>query len=50
LSGSDGRFTSRALFPSDMEQRVEFYELRVAARHRENAEPHAVGTLEHDLT
>jgi len=46
LSSSDGRFTSRALFPFDHERRVEFYELRLAPDHRENAEPHAPGTKE----
>jgi len=46
LSSSDGRFTSRALFPFDHERRVEFYELRLAPNHRENAEPHAPGTKE----
>ncbi len=46
LSSSDGKFTSRALFPFDGERRVEFYELRLAANHRENAEAHAPGTRE----
>lgn len=46
LSSSDGQFTSRALFPFDSERRVEFYELRLAPHHRENAEPHAPGTRE----
>jgi mannose-6-phosphate isomerase-like protein (cupin superfamily) len=46
LSSSDGRFTSRALFPFDHERRVEFYELRLAPNHRETAEPHAPGTKE----
>jgi len=46
LSSSDGRFTSRALFPFDSERRVEFYELRVAPNHRESAEAHAPGTKE----
>lgn len=46
LSSSDGRFTSRALFPFDSERRVEFYELRLAANHRENADAHAPGTRE----
>jgi len=46
LSSSDGRFTSRALFPFDSERRVEFYELRLAANHREDAEAHAPGTRE----
>jgi transcriptional regulator with XRE-family HTH domain len=46
LSSSDGQFTSRALFPFDSERHVEFYELRLAAHHRENAEAHAPGTRE----
>lgn len=46
LSSSDGRFTSRALFPFEIERRVEFYELRLAPNHRENAEAHAPGTKE----
>lgn len=46
LSSSDGRFTSRALFPYDSERRVEFYELRLAPNHTEHAEPHAPGTVE----
>lgn len=46
LSSSDGRFTSRALFPFDHERRVEFYELRLAPNHRENADAHAPGTKE----
>jgi transcriptional regulator with XRE-family HTH domain len=46
LSSSDGRFTSRALFPFDSERQVEFYELRLAPHHREHAEAHAPGTRE----
>jgi transcriptional regulator with XRE-family HTH domain len=46
LYSSDGRFTSRALFPFESERRVEFYELRLAPNHTEYAEPHAAGTLE----
>ena len=46
LSSSDGRFTSRALFPFEIERRVEFYELRLAPNHREDAEAHAPGTKE----
>jgi len=46
LTSSDGRFTSRALFPYDSERRVEFYELRLAPNHTEHAEPHAPGTVE----
>ncbi len=46
LGSSDGRFTSRALFPFDGERKVEFYELRLAGRHTEEAEAHASGTVE----
>jgi len=46
LSSSDGRFTSRALFPFEIERRVEFYELRLAPNHREDAAAHAPGTKE----
>jgi transcriptional regulator with XRE-family HTH domain len=46
LGSSDGKFTSRALFPFDGERKVEFYELRLAPKHQENAEAHAPGTVE----
>ena len=46
LSSQDGTFTSRALFPFDEERKVEFYELKLAPRSQENAEPHAPGTRE----
>ncbi|UVK54692.1 XRE family transcriptional regulator [Mesorhizobium sp. AR02] len=46
LTSVDGKFTSRALFPFDAERKVEFYELRFAAGHTENAEAHAAGTIE----
>ena len=46
LASSDGRFTSRALFPYESERRTEFYELRLAPNHTEHAEPHAPGTIE----
>ncbi|BCJ89666.1 transcriptional regulator [Terrihabitans soli] len=46
LSSKDGRFTTRALFPFTEERKVEFYELRIAPHHRENAEAHAPGTRE----
>lgn len=46
LSSSDGLFTSRALFPFENERRVEFYELRLAPNHREDAAAHAPGTKE----
>lgn len=47
LSSHDGAFTSRALFPFDEPRRVEFYELRLAPRAVERADPHAPGTTEH---
>jgi quercetin dioxygenase-like cupin family protein len=46
LSASEGRFTSRALFPFDGERKVEFYEVRIAPLHQEDAEAHAPGTVE----
>jgi transcriptional regulator with XRE-family HTH domain len=46
LTSSDGRYTSRALFPYESERRVEFYELRLAPNHTEFADPHAPGTIE----
>jgi transcriptional regulator with XRE-family HTH domain len=46
LTSSGGRFTCRALFPLDGERRVEFYELRIAPRHRERADAHPAGTRE----
>jgi transcriptional regulator with XRE-family HTH domain len=46
LASSNGRFTSRALFPFDGERHTEFYELRLAAGHLEEAEAHAPGTIE----
>lgn len=46
LTSSGGRFSSRALFPFASERTVEFYELRLAPNHREDAEPHAPGTVE----
>ena len=46
LSSSDGKFTSRALFPFDGARKVEFYELRLAPRHLEAASAHAPGTME----
>ena len=42
----DGKFTSRALFPSDRPRNVEFYELRLAPRSAEHADAHAPGTTE----
>jgi quercetin dioxygenase-like cupin family protein len=46
LGSSDGKFTSRALFPFDGERKVEFYELRLAPGHTEHADAHAPGTVE----
>ena len=46
VSASNGRFTSRALFPIDGNRRAEFYEVRIAGQHRELAEPQAAGTKE----
>lgn len=46
LESSDGKFTSRALFPFDEERKVEFYELKIQPFHTEIAEPHAAGTFE----
>jgi len=49
LSSSGGQFTSRALFPFEDERHVEFYELRLAPHHREEAPPHQPGTRENLL-
>ena len=49
LSSSRGQFTSRALFPFEDERHVEFYELRLAAQHREDAAAHQPGTRENLL-
>jgi transcriptional regulator with XRE-family HTH domain len=46
LRSADGTFSSRALFPFNGERKVEFYELRIAAGAREDADPHAPGTTE----
>jgi transcriptional regulator with XRE-family HTH domain len=46
LSSHDGSFISRALFPFDEPRRVEFYELTLKARKREDADPHPAGTVE----
>lgn len=47
LASADGSFSSRALFPFGSPRKVEFYELRLAAKGVELAEPHAPGTVEH---
>lgn len=49
ITDADGRFSSRALFSPDDDGTFEFYELFLAARGREDAEPHAPGTREHLL-
>jgi transcriptional regulator with XRE-family HTH domain len=46
LSSADGAFSSRALFPFDEPHLVEFYELRLAPRAREDADAHPPGTRE----
>jgi transcriptional regulator with XRE-family HTH domain len=46
LESSDGKFSSRALFPFDEERKVEFYELKIHPGHTEAAEAHAAGTYE----
>jgi transcriptional regulator with XRE-family HTH domain len=46
LTSHNGKFSSRALFPFDERRRVEFYELRLAARSEERADAHAPGTVE----
>jgi transcriptional regulator with XRE-family HTH domain len=46
LSSHDGAFTSRALFPFDAPRSVELYELRLAPRALERADPHPPGTSE----
>jgi len=46
LTSKDGVFSSRALFPMDRPRNVEFYELRLLAGGREDAEPHPAGTTE----
>ncbi len=46
LTSVDGKFASRALFPWNEPRRVEFYELWLAPRGVEQAEPHQAGTRE----
>ncbi len=46
LTSRDGSFTSRALFPFDHPRNVEFYELNLAPRSIEEADPHPAGTTE----
>lgn len=49
ISASNGRFTSRALFPLESTRRAEFYEVRIAGQHREALEPQAAGTKQNIL-
>lgn len=46
LSSHDGSFTSRSLFPYDSTRKVEFYEIALAPHCQENADAHALGTIE----
>ena len=46
LTSHDGTFVSRALFPFDQPRRVEFYELHLAPKSLEVADPHPPGTTE----
>jgi len=46
LKSADASFSSRALFPFDQPRTVEFYELRLAPRSTEKADPHPPGTIE----
>jgi len=46
LSSVSGEFSSRALFPFDGERQTEFYEIRLKPGCIEQADPHAVGTME----
>jgi transcriptional regulator with XRE-family HTH domain len=46
LTSKDRSFSSRALFPFDEPRRIEFYELRLAAGSKEEADGHPPGTSE----
>jgi transcriptional regulator with XRE-family HTH domain len=46
LTSASGEFSSRALFPFDGERRTEFYEIRLSPGSVEEADAHAVGTVE----
>lgn len=46
LASGDGAFKSRALFPFDGPRKAEFYELKLTAQGREEADAHAPGTVE----
>ena len=46
ISSSDGRVTSRLLFPHDSQRLVEFYELTIAASHAADYQAHMPGAVE----
>jgi transcriptional regulator with XRE-family HTH domain len=46
IASSNGAFVTRPLFPFDLDNHVEFYELTIATGHLENSEAHAAGTRE----
>ena len=46
LSSVSGEFSSRALFPFDGERQTEFYEIRLKPGGIEQADAHAIGTME----
>jgi transcriptional regulator with XRE-family HTH domain len=46
LNSRNGRFAVRALFPTDLPHRNEFYELRLAAQTAEESDAHPAGTTE----
>ncbi len=46
LTSRNGRYSLRALFPFPSRSRVEFYEVRLASKTVEEAEPHPAGTVE----
>ncbi|ABC23411.1 helix-turn-helix domain-containing protein [Rhodospirillum rubrum] len=46
LTSTDGRFSSRALFPFDAPRRVEFYEVVLSGHSIAQSHPHPAGTVE----
>jgi transcriptional regulator with XRE-family HTH domain len=46
ISSAEGKFSSRALFPLDVNRKVEFYEVKLAGGATEEAKPHPSGTTE----
>jgi quercetin dioxygenase-like cupin family protein len=46
LRSASGEFSTRALFPFGAERKTEFYELRLSAGGVEQADAHALGTME----